>query len=390
MPPKAATSKRPAGSRVVKPAKKGEDVEDLARQLSTKLAISKPKEKKRATPDSPPRDDPKTCMRTVNAASQKLSALIQTGWSATKDNGTSKRREAAACALNIKKNLNALRKAVAPSPLDLERAALSAAGKLLSLQLVRIRPSSIRYRPTHQAQFEQALDLLLDMYHPLLSCYAHDSDILQMTAPSASIARGLLSSKHLFHLPLPISPLDEVTMKLISTFLLYSVITLSAMFPSHVPELEEVSAYLAERGNFSVWIQKCSDLPYEYRDSLCTRAYSALSKSLETDVCPSPSLIIKFYSLRCLLPTSSSAIKPDTFWDQARKFSMLCMKAARNNEAETVKKILSETSRLIIEVQGRADKDSFLTGSSFLKFCEHLSKIASQVIVLVPTNMLYH
>ena len=179
-------------------------------------------------------------------------------------------------------------------------------------------------------------------------------------------------------------------MKLISTFLLYSMITLSAMFSSRVPELEEASAYLAERGNFCVWIQKCSDLPYEYRDSLCTRAYSALSKSLETDASPSPSLIIKFYSLRCLLPTSPSVIKPDTFWDQARKFSMLCMKAARNDEAETVKKILFESSRLIIEAQGRADKDSFLAGGSFLKFCEYLSKMASQVIASVPTYMLYH
>jgi len=174
-------------------------------------------------------------------------------------------------------------------------------------------------------------------------------------------------------------------MKLISTFLLYSTITLSTMFSSHMPELEEISVYLAEHGNFNVWIQKCSDLPYEYRDSLCTRAYSALSKSLEADAPPSPSLTVKFYSLRCLLPTSSSVIKPDTFWDQARKISMVCMKAARDKETETVKKILSESSRMINEVQGRADQDTFLTGSSFQKFCDYLSKIASQVFALTST-----
>ena len=228
------------------------------------------------------------------------------------------------------------------------------------------------------------------MYHPLLSCYAHDSDTLHATIPPTPTAGGLFSRKHLFHLPLPTSPLDEVTMKLISTFLLYSTIALSAMFSSHLSELEEASVYLAEHGNFSDWIQKCSNLPYEYRDSLCTRAYSALSKSLETDVSPSPSLTIKFYSLRCLLPTSLSVIKPDTFWDQARKFSMVCMKAARDNETEVVKNILSESSRLITEVQGRVDKDGFLTGSSFLKFCDHLFKIASQVFALIPTYILRH
>ena len=228
------------------------------------------------------------------------------------------------------------------------------------------------------------------MYHPLLSCYTHDSDTPHTTIPPTPTVGGLLCNKHLFHLPLSISPLNEVTMKLISTFLLYSIIALSTMFSSHVPELEEASVYLAERGNFNIWIQKCSDLPCEYRDSLCTRAYSALSKSLDADASPSPSLIIKFYSLRCLLPTSSNVIKPDTFWDQARKFSMACTKAARDNEAETVKKILAESSRLIVEVQERADKDSFLTGSSFLKFYDYLSKIASQVFVLVPTYILYY
>jgi separase len=239
-------------------------------------------------------------------------------------------------------------------------------------------------------QFDKALEILLDMYNPLLSCYAHDSDTPHTVILQKPTTGGLLSSKHLFHLPLPVPPLDEVTMKLISTFLLYSVITLSTMFPSHGPELEEASAYLAEHGNFDIWVQKCSVLPYEYRDSLCTRAYSALSKSLEADVYPSPSLTIKFYSLRCLLPTSSSVIKPDTFWDQARKFSLVCMKATHGNEAETVKKILLESSRLITEVQRREDKDDFLSASSFLKFCDHLSKIAAQVFALVKMCMPYH
>jgi separase len=227
------------------------------------------------------------------------------------------------------------------------------------------------------------------MYDPLLSCYAHDPDTPHTTTPPTPTVGGLLPRKHLFHLPPPTSPLDEVTAKLISTFLLYSMITLSTMFSSHASELEEASVYLAEYGNFDVWIQRCSDLPYEYRDSLCTRAYSALSKSLEADAPTSPSLTIKFYSLRCLLPTSPSVIKPDTFWDQARKFSLACMKATRNNEAEMVKKILSESSRLITELQRRMDKDSFLTASSFRKFHDYLSKIAAQVFTLVQTYTLH-
>jgi len=138
MPPKASTSKRPVATRSVKTSKKTEDVEDLTRRLASKLTISKP-EKQRAVPDSPPQDNPNNRMRTVNTASQKLSALVQTGWTATKGGRVSKQgQEAATCTRDIKKNLNALRKAVASSPLDLERAALSAVGKLLALQLVRL------------------------------------------------------------------------------------------------------------------------------------------------------------------------------------------------------------------------------------------------------------
>lgn len=138
MPPKASTSRRPVSTRTAKATKKAEDVEGLTRQLASKLTISKPKAKPKVAPDSPPQDDPNVSMRTVNAASQKLSALMQTGWTAVKDNGASKQRqEAATCTRNIKKNLNTLRKTVASSPLDLERAALSAVGKLLALQLVR-------------------------------------------------------------------------------------------------------------------------------------------------------------------------------------------------------------------------------------------------------------
>lgn len=151
MPPKASISKRPVSTRAVKSAKKVEDVEDLTRRLASKLTISEPKEKRKATPDSSPQNNPNASMRTVNTASQKLSALMQTGWIATKDNGVSKqRREAATCATDIKKNLKALRKAVASSPLDLERAALSAAGKFLALQLVRSYPPFI-HMPIHSS-----------------------------------------------------------------------------------------------------------------------------------------------------------------------------------------------------------------------------------------------
>jgi separase len=138
MPPKALTAKRPTSTRAVRTAKKTEDVEDLAHQLATRLTISKSKEKQTAIPDLLPQDNPNASMRAVNTASQKLSALTQTGWTVAKDGGTSKQgEEAMTCARSIKKNLDALRKVTTPSPLDLERAALSAVGKLLTLQLVR-------------------------------------------------------------------------------------------------------------------------------------------------------------------------------------------------------------------------------------------------------------
>jgi len=140
------------------------------------------------------------------------------------------------------KNLNALRRVVAPSPPGPERAALSVVWKLLGLRL-----------GTSLLTLHTCVDPLIvvqpDMYHPLLSCYAHDSDASHATIPLAPISGGLLSKKQLFHLPLPIFSLDEVTVKLMSTFLLYSMVTLSTTFSSHVPELEEASVHLAKHGN---------------------------------------------------------------------------------------------------------------------------------------------
>lgn len=143
MAPKASTSKRPASTRKVKATEKAEDVEDLAHRLASKLTISKSKEKQRAIPDTPLQGDPNTSMRAINVASQNLSALVQTGWTAAKDTRFSKQgQEASTWVGSIKKNLNALRETVTPSPLDLERAALSAVGKLLALQLVRPHKTS--------------------------------------------------------------------------------------------------------------------------------------------------------------------------------------------------------------------------------------------------------
>ena len=171
MPPKASTYKRPVSTRAAKSTKKVEDVEDLTRQLSSKLTISKSKEKQKATSDPPLQDNPNVNMRTVNVASQKLSALMHTGWSATKDNGISKQRqEAVTCAMNIKKNLNTLRRAAASSPLDLERAALSAVGKLLTLQLVRSRSLFI-YIPIHSLR--RSLNKRWIYYSTCTTLYSH-------------------------------------------------------------------------------------------------------------------------------------------------------------------------------------------------------------------------
>jgi len=128
-----------------KPTVKGKasavTTEDLSHRLASALTITKAKGTRNGvTPESTP-ERRVLAMRTVNNSSQGLSTVMKTGWKCpseepiTKKAGANK-HEAFSLATSARAALEDLR-TISPGGVDVERAAIVVAGKLLSLDMVR-------------------------------------------------------------------------------------------------------------------------------------------------------------------------------------------------------------------------------------------------------------
>ena len=119
---------------------------DITKRLASTLTISKAKGARNgaATEHSgaqkSSQDKRVSAMRAVNAASQGLTSVMKTGWKAPRaepsaPKSTAARHEAFGLAASARTALADLR-VLSPGDVDVERAAISVAGKLLSLDMV--------------------------------------------------------------------------------------------------------------------------------------------------------------------------------------------------------------------------------------------------------------
>lgn len=125
------------------------ETDTLADRLASGLKISNAatngtgprvasKGKGREKPVESPEERKNSAMRSVNANSQSLSSVIQSGWKASMPRTGSGYTVASVSALasTLHNSLNSLRK-LSPGDLDVERAASSVVGKLIALEMVR-------------------------------------------------------------------------------------------------------------------------------------------------------------------------------------------------------------------------------------------------------------
>jgi separase len=118
-----ATSSRHTVSR--KPSKSLKNAADpLSGDFATKLAIGNPKSKLSA-------------MLSVNAASQDLSKVIQSGWKKSSSSSKTTLQSTTSSASAAVKHVAVLRN-LCPDDVDVERAAASILGKLVALELVSL------------------------------------------------------------------------------------------------------------------------------------------------------------------------------------------------------------------------------------------------------------
>ena len=135
---------------LVVPTKKGSvkekaasvSTEDVTHRLASTLTISNAKgvgAEHSGAPESI-QDRRISVMRAVNGASQGLTAVVKSGWKApsaepSTKKSTATRHEAFSLAASALSALGDLR-VISPGDVDVERAAISVAGKLLSLDMV--------------------------------------------------------------------------------------------------------------------------------------------------------------------------------------------------------------------------------------------------------------
>ena len=120
-------------------------VDDVTRRLASTLTISNSKgvgTEYLGAPESI-QDRRVSIMRAVNSGSQGLTGLIKSGWKAPSVDPSGKKsttalHEAFGLVTSVRSALGDLR-VISPGDVDVERAAISVAGKLLSLDMVSCR-----------------------------------------------------------------------------------------------------------------------------------------------------------------------------------------------------------------------------------------------------------
>jgi separase len=325
-------------------------------------------------------------MRAVNAASQGLTVVMKSGWKAPRAEPSSKKstastHEAFNLSTSARTALGGLR-GLLSGDVDVERAAISVAGKLLSLDMVSCRFIS-PWVPGLFEQYSHAMDVLSDMHSGLVALVRPEltPPTSHRNSQTSLPPRQVIS---IISLPLPslsLKPLDSTLFLLISTYLSHTLIVLSHHLTSSTPKHTQLeilvlfSQTLHDSPSLLTWVPLCTEFPSKQHDVLLTRAYTALtSVSSQASGASEAVFRIRVYALMCLLRTSGSTIGPKTFWDQVVKSSSSFARSASSKdeveERRLCRVVTSAFSELLAMVEERENKDDFLHGKPFISFCD--------------------
>ncbi|KAK7020489.1 cysteine peptidase C50 [Favolaschia claudopus] len=356
----SASTRRSAPTRQkssrTRPDTQGDGLADKMAAMSLAKPSTKGKEKAKPTPD----EQRVSAMRGVNSASQELSTILQSGWKRSSDVPPSKKSsefvKASASATAAAQHLALLRD-MSPGDLDIERAAGSVCGKLVSLEM-------------HDA----ALAALKEM-HPRLC------NLLQVAITPSNPTETL----YLLSVPLPQSTPDPILLTLVTTFLLHSLTVVThrlSTAPSVATAVSFVNAL--NRNSILAWTPFLLSLPTSHTDSILTRTYSCITK-LATGLQSSPkaarqAFLARQYALSCLVYASPGKIEPRSFWDQTIKsagayFKALGSKPEENDDTTPI--ILDAFAQMVTRVQSR--NTHFLDDKGFVSYCECWMSFANRV-----------
>ncbi|EMD38775.1 hypothetical protein CERSUDRAFT_92811 [Gelatoporia subvermispora B] len=338
----------------------------LASQLATKLHVSDmPKDtkgKRRVTNKPSPlsaeqrRTD---AMLAVNAASKSLSSFVQSRWKAGSGTKSSKssRQDASAADLAraARDGLRQLRE-LTRGDVDIERAASSVVGKLVTLEM-----------------YDAADELAADMRPALVTLCCADTLNMEEKDLRASLP-----------FPPPDAPLNNTILNLVATFLLHSLTILTQT----ASNLTAFAVSLFDTPTLISWASHLQQLSSKQHDTLFTRAYTVLVTCASgPSLTPMTALRLRRYALLCLVHTRPTVIIPDTFWNQAYKFTAsLLSKETAEQGAELAREVLAAFDELNHASASRQDAAEFASGIGYVGFCEFCMSVAKQLRDLGALN----
>ncbi|KAI0691256.1 peptidase family C50-domain-containing protein [Cerioporus squamosus] len=286
-------------------------------------------------------------MRAVNAASKSLSVLLEQRSKASQAKSDRSATESVTKqAISARKDLNVLRE-LNPGDVDIERAASSMVGKLVNLEMYSI-----------------ASGVLQDMYAPLVSLY-HPTHPPQMTSPLDLLA-----------LPLHDGTISDLHLNLLSTYFLHTLNVLTHTttdLPGLVTALNDSAS-----PTILLWAPTFASLPEKQHDHLFTQAYTIVSRTASTASPAAIAYSLRIFSLLCLAHTRPSVIAPNTFWQQAVKFTAMFANTDSISPTEGAKHVCESFARLLACTEKRSDAGEFMAGAAFARFCEYWSRFAKQ------------
>ncbi|KIY44954.1 hypothetical protein FISHEDRAFT_76985 [Fistulina hepatica ATCC 64428] len=335
---------------------KNSTVDRLADQLSSGLDLNDAGTKPKIQSDDEKRRE---SMLIANEASQTLSEIVQSGWrhdpavkpSATKPSILSRCEMAAA---HIAKHLAILRR-IRPVDVDIERAAVSATGKLISLRLHHLAHPIIE---GSNFGLRQLLGL------PQLPKTTTNIHLVSIESTNA----------------------DPSLLGIVATYLLQAfIVVLHTVLTKSPAKVTPLVQALAQAPTVLTWLPLVeAHMPPKQRDGLLTRIYSVCTHVTASSTCVGPLHIfaIRLYGLKCLMHARRDTLQPTVFWNQVVWTASALMQESGNDEDRTAtRRVLLAFEELVTcaekIVDGAGAMKADCTG--FSAFCQYWAALAERV-----------
>lgn len=328
------------------------DVDRLANKLGSNLKITdvaesstrtrkgtKTVQASKPSKTSPsPEESKSAAMRSINNILQTLSSMVG-------GKSTSTRPTASSSATTGRAALGVLRK-LNPEILDTERAALSMAGKLLSLD-------------AHDA----ALDILEDVRQHLPSFYSH-----------AEVNSSIRLPLSLLQLPLPLASLDPSIQTCVLTYLTHTLSVVTPLVATRANLFDTFCDVIDGPTSLRLWAPFLTVPSHKSLDALFKRAYVVLTASFISPATPPLHILkIRFHALRILLLSTELDVTP--FWEQCLKYAALYARNSEAAEEENAKVVALLACFASVEKAAEARRE----GKGWIAFCEYWLALAKRV-----------